>query len=331
MQRAGQEQRRGYPISDHHTRYPESLAGEGWSHRRSAGGLQLLHRESGLNVLFDEVSFPTSEWAAAPRYVALALTNACDLRCPYCYASKRAAKLPTADLRGWLLELAAHECLGVGFGGGEPTLHPDFAELCQFTTQETQMAVTFTTHAHRLVPTLVSQLEGSVHFIRVSVDGVDCTYESARGRPFEALLRQLDVVRGLAPFGINVVVNAATVGELDRLADIAASVGARELLMLPERPTAASPGVDDLSVARMVAWVLGYRGPVPLAISESSAAMLPAIVAAPGEVGLRAYAHVDAGGVLRPSSFDAVGVPVGSDGIIRALRTLQGHLLGGNA
>jgi hypothetical protein len=88
--------------------------GKGWSHRRSSGGLQLFHRESGLNVLFDEVPIPPSEWAVAPRYVSIALTNACDLRCPYCYASKRAARLPTAALRQWLLELAAHECLGVG-------------------------------------------------------------------------------------------------------------------------------------------------------------------------------------------------------------------------
>lgn len=309
---------------------PQNVA-EGWSHRRSAGGLQLFHRESGLNVLFDEVSIPPSEWAEAPRYVSIALTNACDLRCSYCYASKRAARLPTDALHRWLLELAAHECLGVGFGGGEPTLHPDFAALCQFTTQETPMAVTFTTHAHRLEPDLVAQLAGAVHFIRVSVDGVGRTYESARGRPFEALLRQLEVVRGLAPFGINVVVNAATVGELDLLAEVAASVGAHELLLLPERPTATTPGVDELSIARMAAWVEAYRGPVPLAISESTAAALRETAAAPGEAGLRAYAHVDAGGVLRPSSFDVIGVPVGSEGIIGAVRTLQSHLLGGTA
>jgi sulfatase maturation enzyme AslB (radical SAM superfamily) len=291
----------------------------------------LFHRESGLNVLFDEVSIPPSEWAVSPRYVSIALTNACDLRCPYCYASKRAARLPTAALREWLLELAAHECLGVGFGGGEPTLHPDFAALCQFTARETLMAVTFTTHAHRLEPVLVAQLAGAVHFIRVSVDGVGRTYEKARGQPFEALLRQLGVVRDLAPFGINVVVNAATVGELDRLEEIAVSAGARELLLLPERPATTTPGIDARSMARMAAWVADYRGPVPLAVSESAARALPETAVAPGETGLRAYAHVDAFGVLRPSSFDEIGVPVSSDGMIAAIRTLQNHLLGGTA
>ena len=52
---------------------------------------------------------------------------------------------------------------------------------------------------------------------------------------------------------------------------------------------------------------------------------------APGEAGLRAYAHVDAGGVLRPSSFDVIGVPVGNEGIIGAVRTLQSHLQEGTA
>jgi hypothetical protein len=53
------------------------------------------------------------------------------------------------------------------------------------------MAATFTTHAHRLDKALVAKLSGSVHFVRVSMDGVGATYEKLRGRPFDALRERL--------------------------------------------------------------------------------------------------------------------------------------------
>jgi sulfatase maturation enzyme AslB (radical SAM superfamily) len=61
-------------------------------------GVQAFDRRTGLNVLFDEVAVPEQEWAQAPRHLAIALTNACDLHCPYCYAPKhRAARRSTRE------------------------------------------------------------------------------------------------------------------------------------------------------------------------------------------------------------------------------------------
>jgi hypothetical protein len=105
--------------------------------RLGPSGVHLFNRATGLNVLLDEVQVPASSWAAAPRQVAVALTNACDLACPHCYAPKSPAALNFQRLTGWLKELDAHGCLGVGFGGGEPTLYRRFTELCRYTAQET--------------------------------------------------------------------------------------------------------------------------------------------------------------------------------------------------
>ena len=309
--------------ADNESMRPPYPGSDVWASRRCAGGLQLFDRQSGLNLLLDEVPLPCSQWALAPRYVSIALTNACDLRCPYCYAPKRSARLQTSVLQSWLLELAAHECIGIGFGGGEPTLHPDFAALCKFVARETPMAVTFTTHSHRIDPAMVAELSGAVHFVRVSVDGVGQTYESSRGRPFQAILRQLEVIRNFAPFGINVVVNSTTVRELDRVAEVATSAGARELLLLPQRGTASVPSVDNDTLGLMGEWISRYRGSVPLTLSESAATVFAGNAPVPGEVGLRSYSHVDASGVLRSSSFDKKGVPISNDGIVEAFRTLQ--------
>lgn len=109
-------------------------------------------RVSGLNVLLDEVDVPAKQVSQAPRYLSVALTNACELRCAYGYAPKNAAALDVNRVVAWAVELDGAGCLGIGFGGGEPTAHPRFAQLCTQIAESTSMAVTFTTHGHRLNP-----------------------------------------------------------------------------------------------------------------------------------------------------------------------------------
>lgn len=251
------------------------------------------------------------------------MTNACELRCLYCYAPKFPAALDVDRVVAWAVELDGAGCLGVGFGGGEPTAHPRFAELCTRITRNTSMAVTFTTHGHRLSPRLTNALRGSVHFSRLSVDGVGATYERLRGRPFSAVRDAARQLRSVAPFGINTVVNASTVGELDELVGFAADVGASEVLLLPEQPTAAVPGISDADAERLVRWVRAARPKVRLAISRSGLEeSVPAVESIPGEHPLDAHLHVDATGVLRPHAYASAGTRV-EGSILDAVHALR--------
>ena len=63
-----------------------------------------------LNVLLDEVQVSSSLWAVAPRQVSVALTNTCDLACPFCYAPKGPAVLDIELVAIWLAELDANGC-----------------------------------------------------------------------------------------------------------------------------------------------------------------------------------------------------------------------------
>ena len=291
--------------------------------RLSAAGVHLFDRVSGMNVLLDEVPVPAEQFSRAPRYLSIALTNACELHCAYCYAPKHAAVLDRERVLAWAVELDAAGCLGVGFGGGEPTAYRRFVQLCSDVAHSTSMAVTFTTHGHRLTPELVESLRGAVHFVRLSVDGVEATYERLRGRPFAAVVQAAGLLSSLAPFGINAVINADTVGELDDLAEFADRVGASELLLLPEQPTAASPGISDADAERLVEWAATARNKVRLAISRTGLeAALPTAEAVPGERPLDAHMHVDATGVLRPHAYAPTGLSVG-DSIMEAVQALR--------
>jgi MoaA/NifB/PqqE/SkfB family radical SAM enzyme len=294
--------------------------------RIGPNGVHLFDRITGLNILLDELRPEEAVWSTSPRQLSIALTNVCDLHCAYCYAPKHKASLHTDQVLGWLKELDAEGCLGIGFGGGEPTLHPDFVDICKRAAGETQLAVTFTTHGHHLTPQLAERLKGSIHFARISVDGVGRTYEEQRGKQFAGLLRGMESIATLSPFGINVVVNERTVAELDAMSELAQKVGACELLLLPQQATTAVASMDGLVGRALQDWVSNYRGKVRLAVSEAGAAGLPTCDPLPDERGLQAYAHIDASGMLRASSYSPAGAKIGEVGVLSALKRLRNTL-----
>lgn len=219
----------------------------------------------------------------------------------------------------WLDELDTHGTVGVGFGGGEPTLYPKFTDLCAYASRKTGLAVTFTTHGHHLSDTMLAELKGNVHFIRVSMDGIDSTYERLRGRPFNTLRQRLSAIRGIAPFGINYVINSDTLPDIDAAANFAYKAGASEFLLLPEQPINEQGGITEATAEGLQAWVGRYLGGMRLAVSEKGAEYLSTCNPFEKETGLRAYAHIDAQGVLKHTSYDRKGVAIGTSGIMSAL------------
>ena len=313
-------------------RVPEPILGDAatappikrgqWKKRCSESGVHFFDRMTGLNILFDEASVPKSLYARAPRQLSIALTYRCDLACAHCYAPKSPDQLRYKDVAGWLTEVDLHGTLGVGFGGGEPTLHSDFVKLCQYAERHTQLSVSFTTHGHHIDGDLADRLRGSVHFIRVSMDGVGSTYEAIRGRPFPKLLAHLSHVQSISRFGVNVVINERTLPDLDQAATVAADAGACEMLLLPQIPVRSVSAIETHTLLGLRRWVQSYKGPLKLCINASCAEGFSTCDPLASECGVRAYAHIDATGTLKPSSYHSTGVPIGEFGVLQALDKL---------
>lgn len=301
---------------------PNNHHADHWKLRGGPAGLHVFNRTTGLNMLCDEISVPAALWSPAPRQVSIALTNRCDLACAHCFAPKSRDELCYDTVTRWLVELDTNGTLGVGFGGGEPTLYRRFSELCQHAALETKLSVTFTTHGHNIDSAMANELRGSVHFIRVSMDGIGDTYESIRRRSFPALQARLKLIQGISGFGINIVVNERTMPELHEAAAVAADSGATEMLLLPQVAVRNVGAVTDATVQALRRWVDEYSGPLKLCINESHADGFPTCDPFVEERGLRAYAHIDAAGVIKPTSYHATGVPIGSGRVLDALDQL---------
>ena len=182
--------------------------------------------------------------------------------------------------------------------------------MCRRIEAETQLAVSFTTHGHQLTDHMARELAGAVHFVRVSMDGVGSTYERIRGRSFAALLKKLALVRRISRFGVNLVVNAATIGELDAAAEAAFEAGASELLLLPERRTANSDGITELDFRLLKRWIR-ENPQFRLAIADGTAPNGISLTQPfDDSEGINDYAHVDAAATLRATSFCPAGIPI---------------------
>lgn len=288
--------------------------------RLGQSGVHLFERSTGINILLDEARVPKALWHKAPRFLSVALTNVCNLHCGYCYAPKHKAQLDKGILLNWLVEFDANGGLSVGFGGGEPTLYPHFHSLCNEVHRETSLGITFTTHAHQLTAPFLESIVESVQFVRVSVDGVHRTYEELRGRSFESLIKKIELLRRFLPFGVNVVVNERTIAELGDVADYAAELGASEVLLLPEIDKDLSR--DLAVVGRLKDWVASYTGPLKLCMSEDSSSGFPVCDPFADDQPLDGYAHLDASGFLRSTSFSNEGVAIGSGGFLSAFEKL---------
>jgi len=293
--------------------------------RFSSAGVHLFDRISGTNILLDEIVLPEAVWTTAPRQVSIALTNACDLSCAYCFAPKFRALLSFEQVVAWVEELDAAGTLGIGFGGGEPTLYRRFPELCAHIARQTLLSVTFTTHGHHLTDRTLAMLSGNVHMVRISVDGVGTTYERLRRRSFDTLRQRLHVAKGAVPLGINVVINSDTIADLDEVVNLAGEVQAKELLLLPEQPVYGRPGIDSDTSTKLRHWIARYSGEPRLAISSRGAEGVSICEPLPGEIGLSAYAHIDAKGVLKRTSYEHAGVLIGAEGVVAAVNQLKVH------
>jgi MoaA/NifB/PqqE/SkfB family radical SAM enzyme len=191
-----------------------------------------------------------------PQRLTIELTNICNLHCSYCLRDEDALYHQPATffslefLQRILRE--AREATGikrVTFTGGEPTLHPQFAEIISAATTE-QLDVSFVTNGwnfEKIWPTLLASRKSITH-IAFSIDGVTSEeHDGWRGNgSFIRLVRAFSRCnKAQFPFAIKVGIRRDTIAKLESIAMFAARVGATTLSFSHLLPT--SLAVDEES------------------------------------------------------------------------------------
>ncbi|HJP94414.1 MAG TPA: radical SAM protein [Pyrinomonadaceae bacterium] len=183
-----------------------------------------------------------------PRRLSVELANICNLHCSYCFRaddnlySSHAEFFPIDLLRRVIVEArTAANITQINFTGGEPTLHPAFADTLT-TCADAGLTVSFVTngwHFDRVWPALQDNRSALSH-VAFSLDGATReTHDRWRGKgSFDRLVQAFSrcYMSGV-PFGIKIVLRRDLADQLEQIAIFAARMGAASLHFAHVMPT----------------------------------------------------------------------------------------------
>ncbi len=225
---------------------PEDLRQLPWRAHPLDGKLLLYNRDTGLNVLLEGEE--TSHFRrVAPRALLTAVTNACDLACPFCYRDQRARSRWTYEaLLDFCQQADRWGVLEVAFGGGEPLLFPRWADFIGELYETTRLSINFTTNGTRLTSDFLQRIAGKYGQIRLSL------YEDNHWTDTLRLL-----VENGARFGINWLI---TPRELDRIETMFVQLLAldvRDFLLISYKGADPALHLDEGAYGRLADFING--------------------------------------------------------------------------
>ena len=191
-----------------------------------------------------------------PRRLNVELANICNLHCSYCFRadenlySTHAEFFPLELLRRIIIEARTIANVArINFTGGEPTLHPAFAEILR-TIGDDGLTTSFVTngwHFDRVWPS-IQQNRAAVSHVAFSLDGVTReAHDRWRGKgSFDRLVRAFSrCYMSHLPFGMKIVIRRDLVDQLEQIAIFAARMGAASLHFVHVMPTSNAVADDS--------------------------------------------------------------------------------------
>lgn len=95
----------------------------------------LFNRVNGTKLRLNFVHDKPYLSSKTPELVDVKITNYCPFGCPFCYmdSTKDGQHAPLNLIKEFIDKCADASVFEIAFGGGEPTLHPDFADILYYT------------------------------------------------------------------------------------------------------------------------------------------------------------------------------------------------------
>lgn len=183
-------------------------------------------------LLGDDLRITGSSQAYVPLTCSLQLTNGCNLRCNFCYASSGKRYPEELAVRDWLQtmeRLASAGVCSVTLTGGEPTIAEGFRRILAAAGAYFVNVDVFTNGLHwtEEARTLASSL-GNVR-CQVSIDGSRPRHDEVRGRvgSYDSALRSIHELTGAGvPVSVAMTVTPANFADVGPLIDEVANAGA---------------------------------------------------------------------------------------------------------
>jgi radical SAM protein with 4Fe4S-binding SPASM domain len=170
-----------------------------------------------------------------PMHFAIELTDACNLRCKHCYRESSpdlSHRLPTLTLINLLHELHKNGVHSLELSGGEPTIHPDFIQILDFSLQHFG-AVAVLTNGTLLNEPIYNIIEKYRHkaIVQVDLDGCNAKEHKLLRGVSGAFDKAVAAIQELSKRGIRVRVamslHKANFKSIEKTYQLAKKLGAK--------------------------------------------------------------------------------------------------------
>lgn len=183
------------------------------------------------------MTLPLTQPFALPQMICLRVTRYCNARCRFCLAPPQGEQPDAASLQHRIDWLLAHGVKTIHFCGGEPTLHPDLAELLVH-VHSCGGKNRLTTNAIAIADSLLPMLRTTATEVKVSLHGDRDHHNAMVGvTSFKHTMRNINK---LLAAGVNTSIQTTVVAEqngmIDWVARFCLETGVRRLSILPFIP-----------------------------------------------------------------------------------------------
>lgn len=231
-------------LSTYRNFLPPTMRGLDWQTHPLDGALLLFERDTGVNIKL-EGEETTHLRRLAPRTLLIAVTNICNLTCSFCYRNLKSPSDWTYDsLVTFCQEANEWGVLEVAFGGGEPTLFPEWERFIHELYESTQLAINFTTNGMMLTDDFLQSIDGKYGNIRLSL------YETNH---YEQTIELL--VKNEARFGVNWMITPEDLSTLESKFLKLLGMGVRDFLLLSYKGNDASMHFNQAQVDEFATFV----------------------------------------------------------------------------
>lgn len=173
----------------------------------------------------------------APIGLLAELTHRCPLRCPYCSnplaLDRRSVELDTETWMRVLSEAAALGVLHVHLSGGEPTARADIEEITAHCAREGLYTNLITSGIGQAAAKLDRLAAAGLDHVQLSIQAADASDADVIAGLGGAHEQKLAFARRVVDLGLpltlNAVIHRANIQHVDRIIELAVSLGARRL------------------------------------------------------------------------------------------------------
>jgi len=277
--------------------------------RKEKGGLHLFNRKSGTHILLDELNFSENEISKSPRTISIAVTNVCNLNCPFCYAPKNHNSLPLDFLKNAVKEFDKLKVFEITIGGGEPFAYPNLVEFCKWTWENTKLGINITTNGQLLNENIISDLEGYISSIRISIEAIGAKYSKVRGASFSKIQASINSLKGKIPMSINCVVLKNNVDNLIEVIEFAMKNSIYDVLIIAEHNKGLSV-LDEKELHKIENIILEYKDKIQLTLTDELAKLLDINILSDGDTEEYGFAHLSSDKKIKQNSFAIDGIKI---------------------